>query len=91
MTYYLITYDIASPQRLRRVAMICKNYGVRIQKSVFECHLDKETFKVFWHQLCKLTHQGDVITAYPICASCLKEIRQTVPRIQTTLPRCYIF
>lgn len=88
--YYLITYDIASGRRLRRVAMLCKNYGVRIQKSVFECHLEKDTFKQLWQQLCKVTQQGDVIAAYPICSSCLKEICQTIPRIHTAPPACYI-
>lgn len=38
----LITYDVAteSPggsKRLRRVAQVCKSYGQRVQKSVFEC------------------------------------------------------
>ncbi len=41
----LITYDVktetaAGAKRLRRVAKICKNYGQRVQHSVFECLLD---------------------------------------------------
>jgi CRISPR-associated protein Cas2 len=40
--FVLITYDvnITSPfgaKRLRQVARICKDYGVRVQNSVFEC------------------------------------------------------
>jgi CRISPR-associated protein Cas2 len=44
----LITYDVstvesAGRRRLRRVAQACEDYGTRVQKSVFECHLgDKE-------------------------------------------------
>ena len=35
--FILLSYDIAdSPERLRKVAKICENYGVRVQKSVFE-------------------------------------------------------
>jgi CRISPR-associated protein Cas2 len=39
--YVLVTYDVASidgasRRRLRRVAKICKNFGVRVQNSVFE-------------------------------------------------------
>ena len=35
--FLLCSYDIAdSPERLRKVAQICQNYGVRVQKSVFE-------------------------------------------------------
>jgi CRISPR-associated protein Cas2 len=38
----LVTYDVATTtsdgrRRLRKVAIACKNYGQRVQKSVFEC------------------------------------------------------
>lgn len=38
----LITYDVstttrAGEKRLRRVARACQDFGVRVQKSVFEC------------------------------------------------------
>ncbi len=41
----LITYDVSteSPggqRRLRRVARACKDYGQRVQFSVFECEVD---------------------------------------------------
>ena len=40
----LVTYDVstvekAGQRRLRRVAQACKDYGVRVQKSVFECQV----------------------------------------------------
>ena len=43
----LITYDIQTSKpkgakRLRRVAKICKNYGQRVQFSVFECSLEPD-------------------------------------------------
>jgi CRISPR-associated protein Cas2 len=41
----LVSYDVsmedaAGPRRLRRVAKVCKNYGQRVQYSVFECLVD---------------------------------------------------
>jgi CRISPR-associated protein Cas2 len=41
----LIAYDVstvlpAGRRRLARVARACADYGVRVQKSVFECRLD---------------------------------------------------
>jgi len=40
----LISYDVASDdtgqRRLRRVARACKDYGQRVQYSVFECIVD---------------------------------------------------
>jgi CRISPR-associated protein Cas2 len=41
----LVSYDVsmedaAGPRRLRRVAKVCKNFGQRVQYSVFECIVD---------------------------------------------------
>ena len=41
----LVTYDVSTEtpegrRRLRRVANTCKNYGQRVQLSVFECLVD---------------------------------------------------
>jgi len=38
---YIVSYDIAHPKRLRRVAKLMEGYGTRIQYSVFECALDE--------------------------------------------------
>ena len=40
----LVTYDVSTEtaegrRRLRQVCQACKNYGQRVQKSVFECWL----------------------------------------------------
>lgn len=42
--YILVTYDVdtislTGQKRLRQVAKACKNYGQRVQNSVFECKL----------------------------------------------------
>lgn len=44
--FVLITYDVstvekAGRKRLRRVAQACKDYGTRVQKSVFECQVGR--------------------------------------------------
>lgn len=41
----LVTYDVSvesegGAKRLRRVARVCKDYGQRVQHSVFECEVD---------------------------------------------------
>lgn len=56
--YVLISYDVAtkSPlgaRRLRRVAKICKDYGQRVQFSVFECWIDPTQMVVFKDRLLK--------------------------------------
>lgn len=38
-TNYIVTYDIRDPKRLRKVFKACKDYGLHLQFSVFECDL----------------------------------------------------
>ncbi len=45
----LITYDVnvttpGGQKRLRNIAKICLDYGLRVQNSVFECEVDPEHF-----------------------------------------------
>lgn len=47
--YILVTYDVdtttkSGQKRLRDVAKTCKNYGLRVQNSVFECELTEAQF-----------------------------------------------
>ncbi len=46
----LVTYDVntetrAGQRRLRKVATICKNYGQRVQLSVFECRVNPAQYE----------------------------------------------
>lgn len=51
----LISYDVSiegdGPRRLRRVAKACKNYGQRVQYSVFECIVDPAQWTVLRQKL----------------------------------------
>jgi len=54
----LITYDVstvekAGQRRLRRVARACEDYGVRVQKSVFECQVGQTEWVQLKHRLLK--------------------------------------
>ena len=51
----LITYDISledaeGQARLRRVAKLCLDYGVRVQYSVFECDISPDQWVVLKRQ-----------------------------------------
>jgi len=54
--FVLVSYDVATSEpggqkRLRRVAKACKNYGQRVQFSVFECIVDPAQWAVLRQQL----------------------------------------
>lgn len=55
----LVSYDVnitseGGPRRLRRVAKICKNYGQRVQFSVFECIVDPTQWTILRQQLAQV-------------------------------------
>jgi len=52
----LVTYDVKmddkkGAKRLRHVSKACKNYGQRVQYSVFECNVDPAQWTVLRHTL----------------------------------------
>jgi CRISPR-associated protein Cas2 len=51
VSYDVSTMDKAGQRRLRRVAKVCKNYGQRVQFSIFECIVDPAQWVVFKNQL----------------------------------------
>lgn len=72
----LIVYDIAAPKRLRRIAKVCEDFGIRVQKSVFECWLERDRFDSLWEALCKeIDKQEDSLIAYTLDASAAKARR----------------
>jgi CRISPR-associated protein Cas2 len=70
---HLVAYDIADPKRLSRVAKVCKDYGIRVEYSVFECDLPPYMFEEMWRELnAIIDHDNDAIIAYIICRSCVE-------------------
>jgi CRISPR-associated protein Cas2 len=56
-TTYIVTYDIRDDKRLRKVFTTCRNYGVHLQLSVFECDLGARDLVRLKQEL------GDIIDA----------------------------
>lgn len=69
---YLISYDVATEsvegrRRLRQVARLCEDYGIRVQNSVFECELAYDTYLVFKARLAELIEStADSLRIYPL-------------------------
>lgn len=51
VTYDVATVEAAGRRRLRRVAQACEDYGVRVQKSVFECQVGQKEWIVLKNRL----------------------------------------
>ncbi|MDX1489192.1 MAG: CRISPR-associated endonuclease Cas2 [Acidiferrobacterales bacterium] len=55
----LVSYDVSTtsdggPRRLRRVAKACRDFGQRVQYSVFEIEVDPDQWARLRQQLCDL-------------------------------------
>lgn len=71
----LVAYDISNPRTLKKAANVCLDFGIRIEKSVFECNLASDDFEVLWRRLCDLVdEETDSLVCYPICAACEKSV-----------------
>jgi len=60
----LITYDVSTvtPQgrkRLNLVAKACKYYGLRAQKSIFECEIDPAQWTTLRHRLLGIINEEE--------------------------------
>lgn len=60
----LVTYDVSTgdrngAKRLRKVAKVCQNYGVRVQNSVFECVVNQTEYLQMKIKLLEVINQDE--------------------------------
>ena len=74
--FYSICYDIKDDRRRNEIAKALKNFGDRVQMSVFELNIDEASLERLKKKIASLINQQeDNLRIYPICASCLKRIQ----------------
>jgi len=70
VTYDVNTEDRAGQRRLRRVAKVCKSYGQRVQKSVFECSVNEMQYEKMKRELaCEIDKATDNLRIYRLMGS----------------------
>jgi len=74
--FFLVCFDIVDDKTRYRVVKTLKGYGVRVQKSVFECgNMTEYRFIKMKSNLDDLIDYGeDTIRYYPLCRSCTRSI-----------------
>ncbi len=70
---YVVVYDITDPRRLYRVARTLNRYGLRVQKSVYECDIDDRRYRELCTKLKSLLQGADSIISYRLLQSARKE------------------
>jgi len=67
----IVAYDIACPGRIVRVAKIVLDYGVRVQKSIFEVAVDDRIFAEMKARIEKvIVPEEDGVKYFPLCEKC---------------------
>ncbi len=74
--FYIVCYDISDNRTRYRVVKALKGFGVRIQKSVFECpDLSEKQFLQLKDRLEALIDHGeDSIYYIRLCRACIGEV-----------------
>ena len=88
---YLVAYDICEPKRLRKIAELCLDYGIRVQYSVFECRLEEDQFQRLWGDLLDFIQETeDRLVAYKLDARAAKEIITAGTMVCSEAVVCYL-
>ena len=90
----LVTYDVSTVEkegrrRLRRVAQACKDYGTRVQKSVFECQVGQsEWVKLRDRLLREINVEEDSLRFYYLDEKAVQRVEHhgTVKPVDLTEP-----
>lgn len=73
--YIVVSYDITSDARRRRVTKTLEGYGERVQKSVFECRISERHYLELKERLRTLIDvKQDQIRYYDLCSRCQRVI-----------------
>ena len=67
----VVAYDIAEPRRLNKVARVLKDYGTRVQKSIFEVTVDARVFTEMKGRIEEeIEASEDGVKYFPLCEKC---------------------
>ncbi len=73
--YIIVSYDITDDSKRKKVAEILKDYGKRVQYSVFECDLNEKHVKQIIEELKPYIEKDtDSLRIYFLCERCQNKI-----------------
>ncbi len=70
----VVSYDVKENGRRNRLSKLLKNFGVRVQYSVFECELDQARLTQLFNTSKKaINPKEDSLRIYPLCGRCAEK------------------
>jgi len=73
--FVMISYDVVDDKKRLKLMKLLKDYGSRVQKSVFECNLSPKTYgqiKAGVEEI--INKRKDRVRYYRICKGCIDKI-----------------
>ena len=88
---HVICYDISNDNARTLMSERLKNFGTRIQESIFECLLDDKLYARMIEQIEKVPlAKDDRLRIYHVCARCVEMVKIYGPGEITTDPDFYL-
>ncbi len=73
--FVMVSYDVVDDKTRMRLLKFLKNFGNRVQYSVFECELNEEQFEKMKQGVESIINKKeDRVRYYVICKACMKRI-----------------
>jgi CRISPR-associated protein Cas2 len=87
----VVSYDVRDDRRRTRLAHALKDFGERVQYSVFECRLDSEALENLRRRVERLIDpEKDSVRIYRFCKECAAQIEIQGTGILTEDPDLYV-
>jgi CRISPR-associated protein Cas2 len=88
---YIVTYDIVDDRRRNRLAKALKDFGNRVQYSVFECLMGSEELgKLRKRAVDLIDFEEDSVRIYSMCNGCESKIDIIGTGARTEDPEVYV-
>jgi len=73
--FVMISYDVVEDKKRLKLMKFLKDYGNRIQKSVFECNLSPKTYDQVKSRLEEIINKRkDRVRYYRMCKGCVDKV-----------------
>jgi len=70
INHYLVIYDISDNKRLYQVAKVMEDFGIRVQRSVFEVNASPKIIETLRNRIGAVMElENDSVIIFPICES----------------------
>lgn len=73
--FVMISYDVVDDKKRLKLMKFLKDYGDRVQKSVFECNLSPKTYNMVKRGVERIINKRkDRVRYYRICKGCVEKV-----------------